>query len=44
MSIKRIDIGARMSGAVIHGNTVTGCREGLFVDLKLHPGTVLTGK
>lgn len=29
---------------VIHGNTVTGYREGLFIDLKLHPGAVLTGK
>lgn len=29
---------------VIHGNTVTGYREGLSIDMKLHPGTVLTGK
>ena len=29
---------------VIHGNTVTGYRKELFIDLALHPGTVLTAK
>jgi hypothetical protein len=29
---------------VIYGNTVTGYRTALFIDLALHPGTVLTGK
>jgi RNA polymerase sigma factor (sigma-70 family) len=29
---------------VIHGNTVTGYRKELFIDLALHPGTVLTDK
>lgn len=29
---------------VIHGNTVTGYREALFIDLALHPGTVLPSK
>jgi hypothetical protein len=28
---------------VIYGNTVTGYRTELFIDLALHPGTVLTG-
>ena len=28
---------------VIHGNTVEGYREELFIDLALHPGAVLTG-
>jgi hypothetical protein len=29
---------------VIYGNTVKGYRAELFIDLTLHPGTVLTGK
>jgi hypothetical protein len=29
---------------VIYGNTVTGYRTALFIDLAPHPGTVLTGK
>jgi hypothetical protein len=29
---------------VIFGNTVTGYRKELFIDLALHPGTVLKGK
>jgi len=29
---------------VIHGNTVTGYRSELFIDLALHPDTVLTNK
>jgi hypothetical protein len=29
---------------VIHGNTVTGYRKELFIDLALHPDTVLTDK
>jgi hypothetical protein len=29
---------------VIYGNTVTGYRKALFIDLALHPGTVVTDK
>jgi hypothetical protein len=29
---------------VFHGNTATGYRTELFIDLALHPGAVLTGK
>jgi hypothetical protein len=29
---------------VIYGNTVTGYRTELFIDLALHPGAVLAGK
>jgi hypothetical protein len=29
---------------MIYGNTIKGYRTALFIDLALHPGTVLTGK